>query len=83
VVVLLTEFTLTSLIPIRSKNLCSTRDHVAKLFIRRKFLTSACKAYNEFLGTLQYYYNIVMPKKRVKAIQQENKWVTAGINSGF
>jgi hypothetical protein len=27
----------------RTKNLCSTRDNVAKLFIRRKFLTSACK----------------------------------------
>jgi hypothetical protein len=27
-----------------SKNLCSTRDQVAKLFTGRKFLTSACKA---------------------------------------
>jgi hypothetical protein len=44
VVVLLTEFTLASLIPIRSKNLCSIRNQVAKLFVRRMFLTSACKA---------------------------------------
>jgi hypothetical protein len=27
----------------RSKDLCSTTDQVAKLFARRKFLTSACK----------------------------------------
>jgi hypothetical protein len=39
---------------------------------------SVNNAYNEFLSTLQYYYNIVMPKKRVKAIQEENKWVTVG-----
>jgi hypothetical protein len=26
-----------------SKNICNTRDQVAKLFTRRKFLTSACK----------------------------------------
>ncbi|PNF28543.1 hypothetical protein B7P43_G14339 [Cryptotermes secundus] len=39
---------------------------------------SANEAYNEYLGTLQYYYDIAMPKK-VKTKEQENKWVTSGI----
>jgi hypothetical protein len=30
-------------------------------------------AYNEFLGTFQYYYDIAMPKKWVKTKQLENK----------
>jgi hypothetical protein len=40
---------------------------------------SVNNAYNEFVGTLQYYYNIAMPNKRVTIIQQENTWVMAGI----
>ncbi|PNF15974.1 hypothetical protein B7P43_G07494, partial [Cryptotermes secundus] len=40
---------------------------------------SANEAYNEFLGTLQYYYDIAMHKKRVKTKQPENKWVTSRI----
>jgi hypothetical protein len=40
---------------------------------------SVNNAYNEFLGTLKYYYDIAMPKKRIGVIKQENKWVTAGI----
>jgi RNA polymerase-interacting CarD/CdnL/TRCF family regulator len=36
-------------------------------------------AYNEFLGTFQYYYDIAMPKKWVKTKQPKNKWVTSGI----
>ncbi|PNF35448.1 hypothetical protein B7P43_G04120 [Cryptotermes secundus] len=40
---------------------------------------SVNNAYNEFLGTLRHYYDIAMPKKRVKVMKQENKWVTAGI----
>ncbi|PNF19814.1 hypothetical protein B7P43_G14292 [Cryptotermes secundus] len=40
---------------------------------------SANKTDNEFLGTLQYYYDIAMHKKWVKPKQQENKWVTSGI----
>jgi hypothetical protein len=40
---------------------------------------SVNNAYNEFSGTLQYCYNIAMPKKRIKTIQKDNTWVTAGI----
>jgi hypothetical protein len=36
-------------------------------------------AYNEFLGTFQYYYDIAMPKRRIKTNQPENKWVNSGI----
>jgi hypothetical protein len=37
-----------------STNLCSTRNQVAKLFIRRKFLTSACKVLTFHLNCLTY-----------------------------
>jgi hypothetical protein len=40
---------------------------------------SVNNAFNEFSGTLQYCYNIAMPKKKIKTIQQDNTWVTAGI----
>jgi deoxyribodipyrimidine photolyase len=36
-------------------------------------------AYNEFLGTFQYYHNIAMPQKLVKIKQQRNKSITLGI----
>ena len=45
--------------------------------------TSVNDAYNEFLGTFQYYYNIAMPKKRVRTNQLENKRVTSGIRVRF
>jgi hypothetical protein len=32
---------------------------------------SANDAYNEFLGTFQYYHNVAMPKKRVKIKQKK------------
>jgi hypothetical protein len=41
--------------------------------------TSVNEAYNEFITTFQYYYNIAMPKKWTKTLQHENKWVTPGI----
>ncbi|PNF39304.1 hypothetical protein B7P43_G16557 [Cryptotermes secundus] len=40
---------------------------------------SANNAYNEFLDTFQYYYEIAIPKKWVKSKQHENKWITSGI----
>lgn len=43
--------------------------------------TSANDAYNEFLGSFQYYYDIVMPKKRVKIKKLKNKWITSGIRA--
>jgi hypothetical protein len=40
---------------------------------------SVNEAYNLFLYTLRYYYDIAMPRKRVKIKRKENKWVTTGI----
>jgi hypothetical protein len=40
---------------------------------------SANNAYNEFLSTFQYYYEIAIPKKWVESKQCENKWITSGI----
>ena len=42
---------------------------------------SANDAYNEFLGTFQYYYEIAMPKKWLKSKQYANRWVTLGIRT--
>jgi hypothetical protein len=37
------------------------------------------KAYNLFLYTLRYYYDIAMPKKHVQIKHKESKWATTGI----
>jgi hypothetical protein len=37
------------------------------------------EAYNEFIGTFRYYYDIAMPKKWTKTKQLKNKWVTSSI----
>jgi hypothetical protein len=41
--------------------------------------TSVNDAYSEFLGISQYYYDMAVPRKRVKIKQPKNKWITSDI----